>query len=303
MAFISIASIIRKIASGILDPIRLMDSAILGIQSELEYNENLLSELNNFEPRTRIKFQDKIYDLEKAIRDLKMEFPKLKPLLKDPSLLEKTETAAKKILDKANTIAEEGEFDKTTVNEIETIRKDLSKSLAMINTDVLPTIPTTPSKEWPELEALKFRSPEQKVRRRWFMRKKSYCISEHLRLAAAEIMSTSAYIPHRWPQVGDAFGTWMKSVQKVLTVPTLLEKIPEKLLENIETSLSEYIDLFRKEQDLEVTTGDLKQIKGVIEGARHPESGRSKELSNRAGKLIPKILKRVSDFTEELRSK
>jgi len=49
-----------------------------------------------------------------------------------------------------------------------------------------------------------------------------------------------------------------------------------------------------------VTTEDLESLRRVIDEAQKSDKGR--ELAGQAGRLIPKILKRIKDFVQEFRA-
>jgi len=295
---ISLSSFLRKVAD-ILEPIRDIDMGTLGIEGEIEGNEQLPVELSDYNiDGDRSTFHKYVDTIHSALEQLKKD-SEIKPLLKDPSILDRIISAVSDFLTAADTIIDKGTLEDTFVKKIHTLRESLDTDLSKLMGEVLPKLPD--SYVTPELESFKRIPVPPKVRRRWFMRKKAYCITDNLRLAAAQIAS-SAYTPHEWPQVGESFTTWINGVKRVLVSPTLLEKAPPKLIDMMEVSLKEYIDLFKKKQELDVTTEDLKQLQKVMDSAQH-EGSDSQNLASKAGKLIPKIVKRINDFVEELRVK
>lgn len=300
IARISLASFLRRVAD-ILTPIRDIDTGSLGIEGEIEHNENLPIELSNYAIEgTWGSFHNYLEDVRSALNKLKEDHLKIKPFLKDSTILDQIEKTTLDFVTAADAIAEEGELDDALVQKIHHLRNSLDTEMSKIMGEVLPQLPD--SYNIPELEGYKHFPVPPKVRRRWFMRKKkAYCITDNLRLAAAQIAS-SVYIPHEWPQVGESFTTWINSIKRVLVSPTLLGKAPPKLIDMMEVSLKEYIDLFKKKQELDVTTEDLKQLQKVLDSAQH-EGSDSRNLASKAGKLIPKIVKRINDFVEELRVK
>jgi len=299
IARISLSSFLRRVAD-ILTPIRNIDMWTLGMEGEIEHNDRLPIELSNFNIEgTRGKFHDYLESTRSALQQLKTDHSKLKQLLKDPAILDRIAKATQDFLTAVDAMVDEGELDDTLVQKIHTLRDSLDIDAVKLMDEVLPKLPD--SYPMPELEGFKRFPVPEKTRGRWFMKKKkAYCIAEHLRLAAAQIAATSTYVPHEWPQVGESFSTWMNSIKRVIISPTMLAQAPKHLLEAIETSLDEYIDLFEKKQELDVTTEDLKQLRTIIDESQQ-EGSSSKTLAGRANKLIPKVIKRITDFVEELR--
>jgi len=293
------AVLLRKMANDILTPLRNLGNNSIGLQAEIEGNPQLSSDLLDYNVEGKqSRFHDYLDHFRTALHDLQATAAKLKEFVKDPTIVDAVEKSAKKLLDKAEAVSDQGEVDNKVSHEMEELRKILDQDLIKVISEVLPTIPHSTHMD-AELESFK-PDPSKPAPKRWFMPRRSYCLADHLRFAAAQIAATSVYVPHEWPQVGESFSTWMNSIKRVLISPTMLSQAPKHLLEAIETSLDEYIDLFKDKPELDVTTEDLKSLRRVIDEAQKSDKGR--ELAGQAGRLIPKILKRIKDFVQEFRA-